>query len=51
MYHFIKILFDPQEERELEMIKKREDNRQDRIVIYNEIIKTIKLIIFIFLQK
>mgnify|MGYP006092617145 FL=1 len=51
MYHFIKILFDPQEERELEIIKTMEDHRQDRIVIYNEIIKTIKLIIFIFLQK
>jgi hypothetical protein len=51
MYHFIKILFDPQEERELEIIKKIEDARQDRIVIYNEIITTIKLIIFIFLQK
>ena len=49
MYHFVKILCDPQEERELEVIKKAEDKRQDRIVIYNEIITTIKLIIFIFL--
>jgi hypothetical protein len=51
MYHFIKILCDPQEERELEIIKAAEDNRQDRIVIYNEIITTLKLIIFFFLQK
>ena len=51
MYHFIKILCDPQEERELEIIKAAEDKRQDRIVIYNEVITTLKLIIFFFLQK
>ena len=51
MYHFIKILCDSKEEREVELLKKAEDEKQDRMVIYNEIISVMKIIMFIFYQK
>ena len=51
MYHFLKILCDSKEEREVELLKLQEDYKQDRIVIYNEIISVMKIIMFIFYQK
>lgn len=51
MYNYISILYDYKLDDDIENFKKEEDKKQDRIVIYSEIIEVLKTILFIFKQK
>ena len=44
MYFFSKILCDYREDDDAAEIKKEEDDEQDRIVIYNEVLDTLRAI-------
>jgi hypothetical protein len=48
LFNFLKILYDYKEEGDEDIIKAREDEMQDQIVIYNEIIDTLRAIMNIF---
>ena len=48
LFNFLKILYDYKEEGDEDIIKAREDEMQDQIVIYNEIVDTLRAIMNIF---
>lgn len=48
LFNFLKILFDYKEEGDENTIKDAEDEMQDKIVIYNEVIDTVRAIMNIF---
>lgn len=49
MFNYIKLLCDYKNEDDKKKIMMEEDAKQDKIVLYNEIIDVLKLIYFIFL--
>lgn len=51
VFNFLKILYDYKEEGDEELIKAQEDEMQDKIVIYNEVIDTLRAIMNIFRFK
>lgn len=50
-FYFIKILCDTQEDEDLFKEKEEEDFKQDKIVIYNEVIDVMKSIMLLFKKK
>ena len=51
IYYFLKILCDYKTEDDITVMKAAEDDKQDRIVIYNEIINVLKSLLLIFQIK
>jgi len=51
MYHYVKILCDYKMDNDTLVLKQEEDQKQDNIVIYSEIVEVLKCILFIIKQK
>mmetsp|Transcript_37727 Transcript_37727/g.57765 ORF Transcript_37727/g.57765 Transcript_37727/m.57765 type:complete len:232 (+) Transcript_37727:2680-3375(+) len=51
IYYYVKILCDYKLDDDLQVKMEEEDQKQDKIVIYNEIISVLKSVLFIFQQK